>query len=257
MSHPLPRLTVLSLCLDLLGQLMHSCLHMASMQWARRQGTCTSRIVEAAKQEDLQQFFAGAIHCLLRVPDAVASVDQTLATRSLLSRLLSRSVCSMHQLLRLRRQGHPYKLFLAGRYEADEQPCSWDELTTTFRHWHPQFDNQAAAELQTLASLLDLDISAIECRHALSRRLAVLRGTQTNVPRVQTTAAEWTLLQLERQESFRSLRAAPAKLQAKRAPRPPGKRPGSRGGGGGAWRAFEHSMHAGRKMSPQSIQDQP
>ena len=88
----------------------------------------------------------------------------------------------------------------------------------------------------------------------------MLRGTQTIAPRFRATAAEWSIKQLGIQEKdhapelYRRRSAdAPEDAQAGPASKPPGKKPGARGGGGGAYRAYMHVMHAGRRLTAESI----
>ena len=270
MSRPLPRLTALSLCASVMDRMMHGCLHVASKQWEREQQqkvargqARTYRMVHAASQADLKVFYAGMLHMLLLCPDVLATADKNLETRSMLSRLISRSMSSMHQLLRRHRRGQPYKLFLAlqtGMYDQDPE-CMWGELTSAFRKWWPRLNAEAKSALEMLADVLDMDISAIESRHALARRLAILRGTQVPVPRVRTTAAEWTLKQIAVQETDHTppmyRRGEHGKVSPSQ-PKPPkkaGKKDGARGGGGGPWKAYLHTMHAGRKFTAASIRE--
>ena len=106
--------------------------------------------------------------------------------------------------------------------------------------------------MQALAWTIDLDIAAIESRHAASRRI-ITSVVQTWAPSMAHVSAEWTLRQVALRES--STRPAsedqpeeqPNRRQ-RRAVRAGGKQPGAQGGGGGAWRAFLHERAKGRKL---------
>ena len=249
-----------------MGRLMRQSLHRAGQAWEKEQtqraaegGQRTYRVLDAAEQQDINAYYMGMARLLLRCPAAVPPAQRTLTVRAILSRMISRSVCSIHQLLRVRRQGNPYKLFLAmGLADwPDEPSCLRDELTTSVRGWYPRLSAECKAVLESIALAIDLDISAIESRHALSRRLALVRGTQTWAPSMATTAAEWTL----RQVSAQSVSTPKMYQPENETPQPDkpqkkeGKRPGCRGGGGGAYRAFLHVNHAGKQLSSSSIRE--
>ena len=235
------------------------------MDWDREQQSKVAagerpmyRVLEAAKQEDLSRYFAGFLHLLLRCPQALAPEDRTLSSRAILSRLASRALCSMHQLLRVRRNSSAYSLFLSletGSYP-EVPPCLRDELSTSFRKWFPAYCRDAAASLAMLATTLDLDIAPVESRHALSRRLAHIRGTHVHAPTVEQVSAEWTIRRLAVQEREHApstyRRAEPQEKQPKNPPKQ-GKQPGARGGGGGAYNAFIHTVHRGKKLTTESI----
>ena len=177
LSRPLARLCVLAACMRVMDRQMLSTLHMASKAWEHEQQRREAsgqprafRVVEASSQRDLEKYFAGMMLLFLCCPEGLESRDKTLATRAYMSRIVSRAVCSLHQLLRVRRNAYPYKLFQALQedcYDDSVPECLYDELTSTVRKWHPEYNTAAAATLESLASILDLDISQIECRHAL------------------------------------------------------------------------------------------
>ena len=107
-----------------------------------------------------------------------------------------------------------------------------------------------------LATTLDLDIAPVESRHALSRRLAHIRGTHVHAPTVEQVSAEWTIRRLAVQEREHApstyRRAEPQEKQPKNPPKQ-GKQPGAHGGGGGAYNAFIHTVHRGKKLTTESI----
>ena len=176
-SRPLPRLTVLSLCMDIMDRLTHHSLSVASVEWERKQelqaarGELRSyRVVQAAEQRDLCTYFSSMSKLMVVCPLALPPEARTLQARAILSRLASRSMCSLHQLLRLRRRGFPFKLFrlLASQAEdADDiqqnpydgleySPCELDELSYNFMQFFPEFDSEARACLEGLATVIEL-----------------------------------------------------------------------------------------------------
>ena len=194
----------------------------------------------------------------------------TLQNRVLAFRLISRAACSMHHLLRSARNHHPYLLFLAllnQKYGDDSGPaCLWDELTVQFRTWYPEFTNEACAALEALAEAIDLDIAAIESRHAVSRRLVMTKGVQAWVPSVQSVSADFSYGQVRRNETSKGVKMTdPAQSDEACDTMPnqnqrlcsaasvPNRK--KRRGGGGSWRAFVHlNLHGDKLTSAKATQ---
>ena len=108
------------------------------------------------------------------------------------------------------------------------------------------------SDAQVLALSIDLEIAAIEARHAASRRLT-MSAVQQWVPDMQEVSAIWTYRQVSLREQVlpsqgHATRVAEESDAAKRR-KGAGKQPGARGGGGGAWRAFVHERCKGQKLS--------
>ena len=251
-SHPGPRLVVLKHCMKVKSRLMHSCLHIASNLWDKQQRKQAAkgkdrkfRMVEAALQRDLKEFFIGFMRLLVQPVMGLAPAEETLQNKLLLFRLISRATCSMHCLLRSMRSMYPYSLFLAllTKQYGEEPPCMFDELAVQFRKWFPTFDSEASAALQVLAEGVDLDISAVEARHASSRRIVLSKGLQTWAPTMEHVSADWSLKQIYSRECSN---VGAANLQTKQEMEKGHKVP--RGGGGGAWRAYVHTQSTGKKL---------
>ena len=89
----------------------------------------------------------------------------------------------------------------------------------------------------------------------------MVRGCQTWAPSLQTIAAEFTL----RQNAVYEADSCPSIYQrsddmgqgtsAKKPKRTPGKQANAKGGGGGAYRAYLHLHHAGKRFRAASIQE--
>ena len=117
-SRPAPRLAILRQTMQPMANLMRRSLMLASAQWAERQelkvarGEARSfRVLEAANQNDLREYFSGMSALLLQPPKAIPFSQLTVSLRLRMLRVVSRSMCSMHQLLRRARRGLPYQLF--------------------------------------------------------------------------------------------------------------------------------------------------
>eukprot|EP00438_Fugacium_kawagutii_P003508 Skav229077 [mRNA] locus=scaffold157:54990:58026:- [translate_table: standard] len=259
MSHPAPRLAILKQCMMVMAALIHRCLHVSSEIWEleqRKQSmkgkTRSYRILEAALQTDVKQFFIGLFKILTSPLRAIPLVAMTVKNRVLAFKLISRSACSMHHLLRSARNGFPCLLFLSlinERYGSNgdekEPPCMYDELTYHFRNWFPDFNEEAYAALEALAAAIDLDIAAIEARHAATRRIVVSKSVQTWAPAIQSVGADWSYRQIHRCESGTTFQETSSQSGSSAAAVPPKKQ--KRGAGGG-WRAFVHVNAAGKKL---------
>ena len=255
-SKPAHRLAILKQAMMPMATLMHRALRLASKEWCDEQELKTARgearsfrLLEAARQEDLKEYFTNMLLLLLQPLKGVPFVQLTASLRIRMFRVVARGVCSMHQLLRLGRRAFPYQLFHAletGEY-SEASPCLFDEFTQAFKTWHPNFDEEAGVCLEAVAEAVDLEIAAIEARHALSRRLVVSKGVQAWVPHLANTSAEWSVRQIILRESEVRPRAVD-KPVARPLKRQPGKQEGARGGGGGPWKAFLHERAAGRKI---------
>ncbi len=203
-------------------------------------------------------------------PEALQEIDKRMVNRALGFCMLSRQACSLHCVLRQPMLQHPYKLFalLVDPLQIPDTDfmgpvCMFDELTSNFFKKFPErsrpISDDARAFLQCVAAAIDVDIATIEAKHASTRRISQLKGTQTWVPTLQAVNAEWISRQVSIQEynfSGLSCRASMHKKERKkRQKRTPGKQHGAKGGGGGACRAFFHVHHQGRKMTASSIRE--
>ena len=258
-SGPGPRLCVLKTAMLVMAALMHRALQVAGVEWQRQQEKKASqgqdrsyRMLEAAFSQDLRDYFVGMIRILLRLPQGLSLSKMTLPLKLLMLRVVARSMCSLHVLLRVAREMHPYLLFrslLTHEYDKTP-PCMWDSLRTFFHESFPDFSEDARASLEALAETMDRCISTIEARHALTRRLTVARGVQTWIPKLASTSAEFCLRQV-------LLQQGPEAFASQASDEPAGKtKPEKkRRGGGGACRAFLHEHSAGRRFTKSSLKE--
>ena len=164
-------------------------------------------------------------------------------------------------------QEHPYRLFKLLGLRSDPvpadmgPPCLFDEVAHTFFSKYPMGEGcvpsvEALAFLESLARAIEVDVATIEAKHASTRRIAHLRGTQTWVPSLETVNTEWVCRQVSINEQLSAshhYRRQPQGSSKRKTKKTHGKQKGARGGGGGARRAFFHERHQGKKMTAASI----
>ena len=93
----------------------------------------------------------------------------------------------------------------------------------------------------------------MESRHAVVRRLTVLRSLQTWAASLEDINVRWAMKQAcqNTKTQMRSKQREDVKKGRKRGKHRHG--PGGHGGGGGAWRAFLHVSYAGQKFNKDTI----
>ena len=109
----------------------------------------------------------------------------------------------MHQLLRSRHRQNPYMLFklLVGHIDeiVSVPSCLHDELASEFFQRFPTrsaaTSPEALAVLQGIALSSDTDISAMESRHAITRRFTTLRSLQTWTASLEDINVQWVMKQ--------------------------------------------------------------
>ena len=253
--------------MDIPSQLIHQLLRLSGKEWELEQEILASkglarsfRMLEAAKGRDTQLFIDSVMEQMRQRTKAIAADAQTLQIRSLHFRMLSRAACSLHFLIRKPREGQPFQFFLNLEHRDGQQyrpgpKCLEDELAQEFYAQHPEWNPVAEACLETLARSIQMDVAAIESKHASSRRIALYRSTQNWTTQLESLSAEWTMSQIriaslqgpaDPEEEPQQDGEQADGPEAKRRRTGPGKQAGARGGGGGAWRAFLHEFFAGR-----------
>jgi hypothetical protein len=273
-------LVIMKLAMTPLVYLMHDALRISGTAWEREQ---QQRVVhglprsyrmleafdgkQAAKFEELLRTNFHSLQAALPIS------GMTLDMKMLHFRLLSRCGGVVHQLLTLLRAGYPYKLFAAllggeglSVVEDDvrDSQCLFDELAHVFTNMFDELlgGEESQAMLMTLASMLEVDIAAIEAKHAATRRIIQMRSLQTWASSLETVSADWTCRQhsMIRAETHNQ----PDTEHNSNAQSTAGQRKSSSsssrsttesrvGGGGGAFRAFIHVAGAGAKFTKASM----
>lgn len=271
-SRPLPRLLILMDVIMVIRSLLHRMFYIASEKFekaqrfsASRGHSRTYRVLEAALGKYVSSFFHALCELLQRGTAGFRETDMSPRYRSWAFRTISRCGCAMHQLLRSRHRQNPYLLFKILIGHIDEiisvPSCLRDELASKFFKRFPTrsaaTSPEAMAVLQGIALASDTDISAMESRHAITRRFTTLRSLQTWTASLEDVNVQWIMKQAaatSAKPKFKRMETESQTQERKRHGR--GKHrhgPGGKGGGGGAWRAFLHVRHAGEKMCKDSL----
>ena len=272
-SQPLPRLTLLMQMMTVIRHLQHKFFHLASAKFEREQQVkCardshrTYRVLEVALGKDLQQAFEAIYACFAREPLGFPIHARNLKHRSLAFRLLARCGSALHQVMRFVHQRHPYRAFLLLKQAegslqdlASEPACMRDEFSADFfTRFNREQQEEALVTLEAIAAGVDVDISAMEARHALTRRTTVQKSLQTWVASLESVNVTWTVRQCQRQNQNKA-RAQPKpktqqptdhkektnkgmKRKLGESQAGPAKTKTS-GGGGGPFRAFIHENY--------------
>ena len=142
----------------------------------------------------------------------------TLESQHTVFMLISRAAASIHQLLTHVNSQFPFRLFQVLRHPErgvgfeQEPDCMKDPFTVHLQRKVGLTTEVAHQVLAQHASLMDVDISAVEARHAsIRRRQLVSKSCQTWVHPLTLTSAEWIF-----QNARRNVRGLPQ-------PRLPGK----------------------------------
>lgn len=222
-SKPLPRLLMLLDVMQVVKALTHQFFYLGSKEFERdQQRACASGrsrkypLVEAAQGTHLAKFFAGLGQLFRRCPSALPSDAKTMWHRCLSYRLIARSGCAIHMLLRHSHQAYPYRLFkvLAELQNpnilfmlARDPVCLHDELARDFfTRFPPESEHFGSPEslacLETLAQATQLDIAGIEAKHALARRITTFKSLQTWISSLEGVSAHWTTRQIRTERNF-------------------------------------------------------
>ena len=222
-SNPQHRLVIALLCLGVAVTFLHSVEHIASQQWENRcWSKCVkdplvpppSRMVEAAKGTFVDKARKQAVGLLLDENrwKALKPPGRTLGSADLGFIMLSTFWCSIDQILLRFWRNWPYRVFLLLCPELFDQvakdllssaECALDEFTRRFRKMFPTLNRLKSLAcmtvLKTLSVCCRFDITRIECRNALLRRLARQYDTWSpDMGRVSSQALLRRQRQLER-----------------------------------------------------------
>eukprot|EP00435_Cladocopium_sp_Y103_P045770 s2018_g13.t1 len=268
-SQPLPRVLIMMDTIAVIRSLIFQLFHIASAKFdkvqklkAVRGQSRTYRVLEAAEGRHVMSFFHSLCKLFSSSTAGMPRTNMNMKHRAWAFRAISRAGCATHQVLRFEHRRCPYTLFklLTGSVAEvlDLSPCLHDELTAAYLKKYPSRAAVSSPEgrcaLQTLALAIDTDISQMESRHAVVRRLTIFRSLQTWAASLEDINVRWTMKQAC-ENTKTEMRSRQQRDNVKKV-RKRGKHrhgPGGRGGGGGAWRAFLHVSYAGRKFTKDTI----
>ena len=215
-SKPLTTALITRQVMEPLRQLMQSQLELGGISWVKKQHASAVQamkngfhgegrsypIAEAASQK-LEKHCSDSVFMLLREQrlwqDLIPIKDQTVATRGLAFRMLSCILGLLASTLAHQHQLYPirlFKLLLSDTSDVldDTPPCMFDPWSLDFVTRHRGkpggcSSEEALAELRLHASLIVMDISAIEATHASIRRRLNIRGVQTHAESLEEVSA--------------------------------------------------------------------
>ena len=139
-SSPFGRLVIMKQIVHVMLNAMRAFLRISGMAWEKEQQALAAdgqrrsyQVCEAARDEHTQQALAELAACLQKPMPAILPQDVTPQLRLLRFCAISNASTSLHALLRLPRQGFPYKLFKLPLQEPaaflQTRACLFDEFT--------------------------------------------------------------------------------------------------------------------------------
>ena len=245
-------------------------LRISSIQWENFQRLRASQgqqrsylVLEYARNAKIQACRDHIESVMLRVPTALNTF--TLKAKSKLFRSLSALLCNVEASSGRYQRYFPFCLFklLDNDTSAyDLRTCLRDDLACEFFSLFPTklrgVSNDAKAWLQSLAAMIETDISDVECLHSSVREFTKMRG-RGHIPRFSFASAQhfirWVanrskfVEQLNQQQQQQSAEQQSQQDEGDEGVREHVRRPG----GGGAWRAFCAERSSGKKLSPTSM----
>ena len=254
--------------------LMVHLLYVSSKKWSRDQLSKSAkgqprlyRLLLAHECEEAKHLIRTGMNLFKVGPVALPPEDWNQDVNVLCFTMISRLICSVHQLFIWRLRKYPYALFAALRGEGAaavvfrDKRCLQDEVT---QRLCSEFDSEAAFcspscldIIRTLGILGDTDIGAIERQHAISRKIIQARSV-THAVALATLSADFMLRQTSQHKTdvFTYLYfdcdnvVRKLKRQQQRNAKKQKDRKRKRRGGGGAYRAFLADVSKGKKATP-------
>jgi hypothetical protein len=257
-TQPFPVVVIMRIAMSPVLYVMNKFLQTSGTGWDKEQQARVAagqprsyRFIEAHLGTVLQKAFQMLFDLLHQAPKALSQTTGTRMLKVLLFRMLARAGCALHQLLEMAHETYPYKMFGALRNPAGaakifhDLPCLFEELANSFTKLYPTVDDimgtDAQAVLEGIALVGDVDIAAIERRHASTRRILCLSSLQTWAASLEYVSADWACRQYVLEGSDLAAQMAPPVNPTAASSAAGNKnRKHKKAGGGGAWRAFVH-----------------
>ena len=208
---PAGALVLLRSVMELNFRLLYHALHVSSDEWQNEQAAkptnvpC-SRVLDEYAGKHVHEFADQLQEAFMSVAKAIPPAACAKNMRTLHFRLLSRAGATHHQLLERFRRGFPTQMFgalLGNTSLLTAKPCMLDELSTTIRQKFGTesllCSDEARAVLAGIGELWELDIAAIEAKHASVRRALTTRGVQAPQPFLSVVSADFVVQQAARQ----------------------------------------------------------
>ena len=160
------------------------------------------RVTEVALGED-DRAFALQLHMLSSHHQLWSTAParwHTMRNRALSFRCLSRMGCGFEYLLASRHRRCPFQTFLMipdptqAQRIIDCGDCLHDDWTRALLKLYPTLEGEEVREVvSAVASILKVDISSLETKHASIRRLLTSRSVQTHAISLSDLSGQWVL----------------------------------------------------------------
>ncbi|CAE7816659.1 unnamed protein product [Symbiodinium sp. CCMP2456] len=213
---PAGALVLLRSVMELNFKLLYHALHVSSDEWQNEQAAKASnvpcsRILDEYAGKHAHEFADQLQEAFMSVAKAIPPAACARNMRTLHFRLLSRAGAVHHQLMERFRCGFPTQMFgalLGNTSLLTAKACLLDELSTKVREMFGTesllCSGEGRAVLMSIAELWELDIAAIEAKHASIRRALTTRGVQAPQPFLSVVSADFVVQQAARQNLQRS-----------------------------------------------------
>ena len=207
---PAGALALLRSVMELSFKLLYHALHISSDAWQNEQAAKASnvpcsRILDEYAGKHVHRFADELQEAFMSVAKAIPPAACARNMRTLHFRLLSRAGAAHHRLLERFRCGFPTQMFgalLGNTSLLTAKSCLLDELSTKVRQMFGTetllCGAEARAVLVSIAELWELDIAAIEAKHASVRRALTTRGVQAPQPFLSVVSADFVVQQSAR-----------------------------------------------------------
>lgn len=262
-SSPGSVLSALTVAIRPLQKLIMGYIYLSSRKWDSDQnrlsvnGRARSyRGLELFAGKQTEEFFAQVSELLLSSHSLLPMSAMTTSHQVLILRILSKGSSCVAMLLGDTNKRCPYALFgiLIGLVDdvLAVPHCMRDSLTTwfldTFKDAQALRSKTCQNIIQSVGTVMDVDILAIEARHSSSRRLVKLKSCQTWGLAFDQLSAEWTTRQqVCEDDRFRDPSHSPAAQPSRHRKKGRGRKlQKGRGGHGGPWRAYLHVKYSNR-----------
>lgn len=260
-TSPIGFLVAMRISISPAVHLTYSLLSLVGDNWEKKQQTKLLEgsprsfpALEASRQKPLANFFVGMHEAFHKENYALPSHCWTRKLQVLLFRMMSCITASMTLHLQARWQSYPVRLFRVLDGFDDSRAVAecrslLDPLAAEFWNRYPthalRTSEEAIAILTATCASFTSGIAEIEARHASTRRLAHIKGCQTNVPTLTDVSASWTA---RRNASMRQSTCLFSEGPSKSQGNQEGQTQESDARSGGPWHAFLSERLMGRRL---------
>ena len=237
-------------------------LRLSSPKWEKEQAAKVAlgqrrsyRVLEGALGTDLAECMDTLLESTRGMLQSLPSSGKRRCVRTLHFRMVATALASLHAYLRVEREGLRFQWFRVLLQDEDETDrvyqiphCMADELSAALLEQFPKPEDAGSLECQSLAAFLACalytDIAKVEARHSSNREVTFARARGWEVD-MSDLNAKFVCRQFASKKPKKKGRGKPG-------PRPKHTKKRNTKGGG-AWRAFIHVKHKGKKWDKDSM----